>query len=77
MLQESDLQRTIARPKGRGSDHDCDLPFREVRWHLAEEALQHRGELNALLWQIEADVPVHSWTRWAHDVGRTKDLSPK
>jgi uncharacterized damage-inducible protein DinB len=69
-LREADLDRTIARPKGRGSDHDCNLPIREVLWHLVEEELQHRGELNALLWQIDVDAPVYSWTRWAHDVGR-------
>ncbi len=72
-LTETDLQRTIARPKGRGSDHDCNIPIREVLWHLVEEELQHLGELNALLWQIDVDAPIYSWIRWAHDVGRIKD----
>jgi uncharacterized damage-inducible protein DinB len=75
-LRESDLDRTIARPKGRSSDHDCNIPVREVLWHLVEEELQHRGELNALLWQIDVDAPVYSWTRWAHDVGRIQDHRP-
>lgn len=26
--------------------------------HMAEEELQHRGEMNALLWQIDVDPPV-------------------
>jgi uncharacterized damage-inducible protein DinB len=76
-LRETDLARTIARPKGRGSDHDCEIPIREALWHLVEEELQHRGELNALLWQIDVDAPVFSWTRWAHEVGRIQDLPPK
>jgi uncharacterized damage-inducible protein DinB len=76
-LGEPDLLRTIARPKGRGSDHDCRIPVREVLWHLVEEELQHRGEINALLWQIDVDPPVYSWTRWAHEVGRITDPSPK
>jgi len=76
-LRESDLRRTIARPKGKSSDHDRNLPVREVLWHLVEEELQHLGELNALLWQIDVDAPVYSWTRWAHDVGRIQDLPPK
>jgi uncharacterized damage-inducible protein DinB len=76
-LTETDLRRTIRRPKGRSSDHECDLPVREVLWHLVEEELQHLGELNALLWQIDVDAPVYSWTRWAHDVGRIRDPGSK
>src|SRR5580658_3242677 len=76
-LREIDLDRTFARPKGRSSDHDCNIPARDILWHLIEEELQHLGELNALLWQIDIEAPVYSWTRWAHDVGRIKDLPPK
>jgi uncharacterized damage-inducible protein DinB len=76
-LRDPDLDRTIARPMGSGSDHTCSIPVREVLWHLVEEELQHRGELNALLWQIDVDAPVYSWTEWAHAVGRIKDPSPK
>jgi len=71
-LREADLDRGIARPKGRSSDHDCTIPIRDVLWHLVEEELQHRGELNALLWQVDVDAPVYSWIRWAHDAGRIK-----
>jgi len=72
-LTEADLSRTVFRPKGRGSSHDCHIPVRDALWHLVEEELQHRGELNALLWQMDAEVPVVSWTKWAHTVGRIKD----
>ena len=72
-LSEADLSRTIPRVKGRGSSHDCQVPVRDALWHLVEEELQHRGELNALLWQMDAEVPVVSWVRWAHSVGRIHD----
>lgn len=36
----------------------------EMLWYLVEEELQHRGELNALLWQDDIDPPVTSWFRW-------------
>ena len=76
-LHEADLGRIIARPKGQGSDHDCTIPIREVLWHLVEEELQHLGELNALLWQIDVDAPVNNWIRSAHDAGRIQDRPPK
>lgn len=72
-LTEVDLSRTVSRKKGHGSDHDCEVPVRDALWHLVEEELQHRGELNALLWQIDVSPPVLSWTRWAHKVGRIQD----
>ncbi len=31
---------------------------RAMLLHLVEEELQHRGEMNALLWQIDVDPPV-------------------
>jgi len=75
-LTEADLSRTVHRTKGRGSSHDCDIPIREVFWHLVEEELQHRGELNALLWQIDVEAPVYSWIDWDHTAGRIKHPTP-
>lgn len=72
-LTEANLSRTFLREKGRGSDHDCHIAVREALWHLVEEELQHRGEINSLLWQIDVDPPVVSWIDWAHSVGRIKD----
>jgi len=72
-LTEADLSRTIFREKGRGSSHDCHIPIRDAFWHLVEEELQHRGELNALLWQIDAEAPVCSWIEWEHKIGRIQD----
>jgi len=45
-------------------------------WHLVEEELQHRGELNALLWQIDVEAPVSSWIDWNHAKGRMNHSSP-
>ncbi len=72
-LTEADLSRKVERVAGRGSDHDCQVPVRDALWHLVEEELQHRGEINALLWQIDVDAPVFNWIEWAHRVGRIKD----
>ncbi len=59
--------------RGQVPPHECRIPVREVLWHLVEEELQHRGELIALLWQIDVDAPVYSWFRWDHEVGRIRD----
>ena len=72
-LSEARLSHTIARKKGVGSDHDCQVPVRDALWHLVEEELQHRGEINALLWQIDIDAPITDWVDWAHATGRIKD----
>jgi len=34
------------------------IPVRHMLLHMVEEELQHRGEMNALLWQIDIDPPV-------------------
>jgi uncharacterized damage-inducible protein DinB len=72
-LTPAGLSRTILRKKGPWRDHDCQIPVREALWHLVEEELQHRGELNALLWQMDVDAPVVDWIEWAHSAGRIKD----
>ena len=45
-------------------------------WHLVEEELQHRGELNALLWQIDVEAPVSRWIDWTHAQGRMNHSGP-
>jgi uncharacterized damage-inducible protein DinB len=76
-LNEAELSRTILVKQGQGSPHECHIPIREVFWHLVEEELQHRGELNALLWQIDVEAPVLSWIDWDHLVGRIQDSRSK
>jgi uncharacterized damage-inducible protein DinB len=72
-LTDANLSRTLVREKGGRQDHECHIPVREALWHLVEEELQHRGEINALLWQINVDAPVVNWIKWDHMVGRIRD----
>jgi uncharacterized damage-inducible protein DinB len=72
-LTDANLSRAIVREKGKWQDYECHIPVREALWHLVEEELQNRGELNALLWQINVDPPVISWIKWGHTAGRIKD----
>jgi len=53
-LRPKDLDRRITLP-GRGREQ---LTIRTMLVHMVEEELQHKGELNALLWQQDVDAPV-------------------
>jgi uncharacterized damage-inducible protein DinB len=33
----------------------------DIMWHMLEEELQHRGEPNALFWQMDIDPPADAW----------------
>ncbi len=50
--------------------------MRDAPWRLVEEELQHRGEVNALLWPIDVDAPVFNWIEWAHTVDEIRDPPP-
>lgn len=56
-LTEEDLDKTFLQ-------RDHKVSVRTMLWHLVEEELQHRGELNALLWQIDIDPPIYDWIDW-------------
>jgi uncharacterized damage-inducible protein DinB len=50
--------------RGTGDDGkpwEMTCSFRTIFWHLLEEELQHRGELNALFWQMDIDAPTRAW----------------
>jgi len=53
-LREADLGRTISKPGRRRET----VTLRVLLVHMAEEELQHRGEMNALLWQLGQEAPV-------------------
>lgn len=72
-LTEIDLDRTVFREAGKELSLDSHLPIRDVLSHLMEEELQHGGELNALLWQIDVDGPDSDWIRLYHDQVRIRD----
>jgi uncharacterized damage-inducible protein DinB len=41
------------------------ITMRAMLWHMVEEELQHRGEMNALLWRHGIEPPVlgiHEWS---------------
>ena len=58
-LTEEDLDKTYFLPKmPPWWDDDYNAPVRATLCHLIEHELQHRGELNALLWQIDVEPPI-------------------
>jgi uncharacterized damage-inducible protein DinB len=52
-LSPSDLSRTLPIPGRRER-----ISVRVLLLHMVEEELQHRGEMNALLWQEGVDPPI-------------------
>lgn len=56
-LRPTDLQRKLTLPTSRREK----VTVREMLVHMIEEELQHKGELNALLWQLDVDAPVHAF----------------
>jgi uncharacterized damage-inducible protein DinB len=47
-----------------GTTSEARFPIGDVLWHVVEEELQHRGELNALLWQMDVDPPIATVEDW-------------
>ena len=61
-LRNEDLDRTYLVPKmPPWWDEDFTTSIRNTLLHVIEHELQHRGELNALLWQIDVDPPIMDW----------------
>lgn len=56
-LRPADLERKLSLPTRRREK----VTLREMLVHMVEEELQHKGELNALLWQLDVDAPVHAF----------------
>ncbi len=65
-LQPQDLGRWIERPR---EGQAFTFNVKNMLWHLIEEELQHRGELNALLWQMDIDPPITGWGTWKRETG--------
>ena len=64
-LEESDLTKeVVCHFSEAGSTSEAHFPIGDVLWHLVEEELQHRGELNALLWQMNVDPPIATVEDW-------------
>ncbi|MGA2664208.1 MAG: DinB family protein [Nitrososphaerales archaeon] len=62
-LRPEDLEGSFQFTPGKGGGV-VTIALREMLWHMVEEELQHRGELNALLWQDDIDPPVTDWIDW-------------
>ncbi len=62
-LSTKDLAKAVVwhevDPKGKR--WTIKITMRDMLWQLVGEELQHRGELNALLWQIDIDPPITEW----------------
>jgi uncharacterized damage-inducible protein DinB len=65
-LTEEDLDRKYPAPKPAGYSEQIEITVRDTLLHLLEEEIQHRGELNALLWQLDVDPPVLDWIDWKY-----------
>ncbi len=64
-VRAQDLNNSFQYTRGTGRNKEVmTRKLGDMLWHLVEEELQHRGELNALLWQDDIDPPVTSWFRW-------------
>jgi uncharacterized damage-inducible protein DinB len=62
-LTTSDLRRPlpVSGESGDGKPYKFTTCLADIIWHMLEEEMQHRGELNALFWQIDTDPPLRSW----------------
>ena len=75
-LKERDLDRVIdfSAPANDGWTqwrHER-ITLRAILWHMVEEELQHRGEMNALLWRHGEEPPVIGYHEWTHEWRTTK-----
>lgn len=52
---------TVRGVQGDGRPFEMQVNLRTIIWHMVEEELQHRGELNALLWQMDLEAPTRAW----------------
>jgi uncharacterized damage-inducible protein DinB len=60
-LKPGDLDRRLR-------SRDRTETMREMLLHMVEEELQHRGELNALLWQMDIEPPITDWIDWKREI---------
>lgn len=76
-LSEKDLDRTFLVPKlPPWWDEDFTAGVRSTILHVVEHELQHRGELNALLWQIDVDPPILDWGELEKAESRSRSEKP-
>jgi len=64
-LTRSDLEKSFeySYPQGKRR-RKGEVILGDLLWHLVEEELQHRGEINALLYQENINPPIADWFYW-------------
>ena len=64
-LEEASLERAmVCHFEENGTTSEARFGIGDVLWHVVEEELQHRGELNALFWQMDVDPPIATVDDW-------------
>jgi uncharacterized damage-inducible protein DinB len=63
-LAPADLDRQVS-AEGRRHGTVMKFDLRQMLLHVVEEELQHRGEINALFWQLGIDPPITEYMDWA------------
>jgi uncharacterized damage-inducible protein DinB len=61
-LQPRDLDRLV---RFKDGSRRKSIKLKAVLFQMIGEELQHRGELNALFWQLDVDPPVTNYFQWA------------
>lgn len=57
---EADLERTFLHDEDTGDR----ITLEALLLHMVEEELQHRGEMNCILWQLDIDPPIVEYHEW-------------
>jgi uncharacterized damage-inducible protein DinB len=65
-LRPKDLDRVIRYRIGRAVK---TVRLGDMLHHMIDEELQHRGEINVLLWQSDIDPPVLGFHEWVRKTG--------
>ncbi len=60
-LKPEDLEKKITWQPDGGT---LEIDLRGILLHMIEDELQHRGELNALLWQMDIKPPTWGYDDW-------------
>ncbi len=60
-LQEEDLPKVY---HIHDEDGPLQLTMEAILMHMIEEELQHRGEMNCMFWQQDADPPIVQYHQW-------------
>ncbi|MDG6998296.1 MAG: hypothetical protein JRN15_04185 [Nitrososphaerota archaeon] len=67
--QPYEVHGTVSNGAGKHTYTMTTCPA-DIVWHMVEEQLQHIGEINALLWQLDIDPHSHAWfssqAAWTH-----------